>query len=829
MFRNYLATALRNLARNRLYAAISMLGLATAFAAAILIGQYVRDELTYDRWLPAHGQVYAITNLLEAPGKPPSPIAMAPNDLADRLRVQLPRGAVVARLLQDFLPEDFLVVRHLPSDPAVREHAFAWADPDIFKVFPLPLLAGDPRALEQPDTLVLTKRMARRYFGRDLPIGDVLQVGVPDEHDGVTWRPMRVAAVLKDLPAATNLKTEIFASGRSAYARFAYVAQGGPGFFSNYTFVRLPGLEPAADLDRALELAAAPNRALFASVPGVRFSFHATPIGQLHLAPSQQTSDAVKPIGSRTYAYAIASIAALIVLVAAINFVTLLTARAARRAMEVGVRKATGARRSDLMAQFIGEALIQVAFSALIAMALAESLTGPFGAFVDRDVRLDFLGDPLLLAGVAGAALVIGLLAAIYPALVLSSFRPAAVLKGGPVQLAGSALARQVLVVAQFAVLIGLVLTTITLTRQTAFALKRGLGGDQGDHIVRVLTPQWSGGFIAEVRKLPGVEAVTGSSEAGLNTPGNMGAARVLVHGEWRDFLQGRVDYGFLDLYFRKPLAGRLFSRAHPGDGISPPWTPGKFMFPAAVVINETAARRLGFSSPAKAIGQILTLKVGGSAVNANATHGEEIIGVVPDEPLNVRSRAEPMVYICASNLGGPVSIKLTGQDIPGTLRAIGAAWKRTGHVQPIQMAFMSQVRQTLYRDLMVQGTTIAVCAGLAVLIACLGLFALSAFTTERRTKEIGVRKAMGARTSDVVLLLVWQFTLPVLTAAAIALPLGFLAMDWWLRGFAYHVPLTAWTFVLAGSAAVIIAWLTVSYQSFMVARAKPVTALRYE
>jgi putative ABC transport system permease protein len=235
--------------------------------------------------------------------------------------------------------------------------------------------------------------------------------------------------------------------------------------------------------------------------------------------------------------------------------------------------------------------------------------------------------------------------------------------------------------------------------------------------------------------------------------------------------------------------------------------------------VNETAARRLGFPDPGKAVGHVLTQRFGPT----------QIIGVVADAPITVRSKAEPMVYICATNLGGVLSIKLTGQDIPGTLKAIDAAWKRTGHSQPIQMALMSQVRLGLYRDLAVQGATIALCAGLAVLIACLGMFALAAYSTERRTKEIGVRKAMGARTADVVLLLLWQFTVPVLIAAAIAFPVGFLAMDWWLHGFAYHVDLPLRTFVLAGAAAVAIAWLTVSWQSCAVARARPAAALRYE
>jgi putative ABC transport system permease protein len=250
------------------------------------------------------------------------------------------------------------------------------------------------------------------------------------------------------------------------------------------------------------------------------------------------------------------------------------------------------------------------------------------------------------------------------------------------------------------------------------------------------------------------------------------------------------------------------------------------------VIINETAAHALGFSDPHAAIGRQMNWARFRPASNPSQgsppVAPSTIIGVAPDTPLTVRAAADPVFYYVIPKQG-VLSIKLTGKDMPGTVRAIDAAWKRVGGGPLPREFFLSQNRLQSYLDLIIEEVAIAICAGLAILIACLGLFALSAYTTERRTKEIGVRKAMGARTGDVVLLLLWQFTLPVLAATAIAIPLSFLAMDWWLHGFAYRAPLSAWTFVLAAAAAVAIAWLTVSYQSFMVARAKPAGALRYE
>ena len=284
------------------------------------------------------------------------------------------------------------------------------------------------------------------------------------------------------------------------------------------------------------------------------------------------------------------------------------------------------------------------------------------------------------------------------------------------------------------------------------------------------------------------------------------------------------VDFGFLELYDVKPLAGRLFSSDYGQDSALARAGPAKR---SSVIINETAARRLGFADPATAVDHQMLWRFGLGAPLAQS----QIIGVVPDAPATVRRPADPTFYFIPPKARWltVLSIKLTGQDIPGTVRAIETAWERTGHLPPVQETFLAQDRADLYLDLIIQSATIAICAGLAILIACLGLFALSAYTTERRTKEIGVRKAMGADTRDVVLLLLWQFTLPVLTASAIAIPIGLWAMSWWLHGFVYHVSLSAWPFVMAPAAAVAIAWLTVSWQSFTVARAKPAGALRYE
>jgi putative ABC transport system permease protein len=735
-------------------------------------------------------------------------------------------------------------LRRTAADAARDEKAIAWADPNIFQVLPLPVLAGNlDTALQAPDTAVITRAMARKYFGKDLPIGETLQVqagasgpqgpllpglGPPPAPGTVPWHELRITAVLKDLPSNTNLTTQIFISGRSAYSSLAIQDAQPPnwGWIGPRTFVRLRPQATAADLETALVAAARRANA----APGLHSIFHALPIGDAHLTPLASATPG--SAGSRSVAYGLAGVGALIVLVAAINFVTLLTARAARRGVEVGVRKAVGAARGDLMAQFIGETLIQVAVATVIAGALAEALFKPVGAVIQRDLALDFVHDPVLLAAVLGAALVIGLLASIYPALVLSSFRPAAVLKG-EVQASGSPLARSSLVVVQFAILVGLIVTTTTLYRQTHYALTKGFGDVDSKLMLGVFT-SCDNAFAEEVRKLPGVSGAACSSRMAMETGGAVFKGGIAAAGGRPvEFNLEPVGFGYFELYGVKPLAGRLFERGYGRDSaLADP----KGAAAPTVILNEAAARAFGYSDPKKAVGKSLNASFGffrallpGASPTPSGVAPSEIIGVVPDAPRSVRAAAEPIVYFMWGAPLDAVSIKMTGRDVPGTVKGIEAAWRRVMGSQRLQEQSLSQYRQTLYLDLIIQGLAVGVSSGLAVLIACLGLFALSAYATELRTKEIGVRKVMGADTLQVVALLLWQFTLPVLAATAIAIPIGFLAMRWWLSGFVYHVPLTAWTFVVAAVAAVVIAWLTVSWQSFTVARARPASALRYE
>jgi putative ABC transport system permease protein len=831
VLRNYLSAALGNLARNWLYAGVTIFGLAAGFAAAILIGLYVRDEYSFERFVPGYQDVYRLQLDLAIPGQKLEEMDYSVGTAGQNLALDFPEVQYLGRV--EPIPQA-LGRGELRSIDTV-----AWADPDFFRVIAYPALAGDPvAALHAPDGLVLTRNMARKYFGEDAPIGKTLLVGQGLDI-GLTGseaplfaatHPMRVLAVLKDLPSETHIKAQIYGSGRAAWSILALDDRHPSPYNENtLTYVRLkPGASP--DSIRAGLPAFAnrhypsPNGAASALRPRLEA------LKDIHFS-AKDWGDSLRQPGDRAVDVGIAAVGVLIILIAAINFITLMTARATRRAVEVGIRKVVGARRIDLMAQFMGEALIYVLASMLMAVALVELALPYVNAFLGRTIDFDYLGDPPLLAAIIGGALGTALLAGAYPAVVLSGFRPALALKGEAGQGGGSASVRQALVVTQFAILIGLIVISATIYRQTSFAIDSALrlNADQVLRIAATCEPALK----QELASLRGVKDVACAS----NAVEGQGMTKTIVTRPGLSMSSlnvASVDVGYLEMHGLAPVAGRFFSRDHGEDMLldRPGAGPGD---QPSIVLNEGAVRRLGFKTPKDAVGASITWGRW-TALTAASTpgafpplHSSQIIGVVRDFTLaSIRTPIEPTMYYVDPG-GRYLVAHLDGRRLPETLPAIDRIWKRTGHIRPIARLFENQAVQDLYRDVVVQGVAIAICAGLAILIACMGLFALAAFTTERRTKEIGVRKAMGANTVDVVRLLLWQFTRPVLWANLIAWPVAWWAMNEWLHGFAYRVDLPPWLFAAASGAAVLIAWATVSGHAWLVARARPVSALRYE
>jgi putative ABC transport system permease protein len=501
----------------------------------------------------------------------------------------------------------------------------------------------------------------------------------------------------------------------------------------------------------------------------------------------------------------------LVLLIASVNFVNLMTARATRRSREVGIRKLAGAGRHLLMLQFLGESTLYVLTAMLTAVALTEWSLPSVNAFLGSDASFEYWRNPALLGSLLAATALLGALAGAYPALIMSGFRPLSVLKGLS-QSGGAGWVRQGLVTLQFAILVALVIGATVIYQQRIYATTDALR-IKPDQVLGIYSP-CRAAFVAELKALPGVQAVSCSGTQILYS----GDTSSVKARDGADVSMADVptDLTVFDLYGLKPLAGSFGAQGDPDSG--------------QYVINESAVRQLRFASAQKAIGQKLDLHFFGQPGDNGKVHGMRIVGVVPDFTMGTVQRPiPPTAYVVAPDVYNLISVKLTGRQLPQTLLAIDRVWARTGGDGPINRFFMNEHIEREYRSMLREAQGFGLFTVVAALLACLGLFGLAASIAEGRTREIGIRKALGADSSDVIRLLLWQFSKPVLWANLISWPVAAWAMRHWLQGFAYHVELRLWLFPAAGALALAIALVTVSTHSILVARAKPVAALRYE
>ena len=803
MLRHLIIAALRNLNANRLQSAIAIIGLSIGIAAALIMALVVRNQTGYERFIPGYERTYRLLEETTPAGHAPLYRTNVSSKAASIIKLNAPEIESATRLI---LPNSSVAggarVAELKRGEISASEPIYWADPNVFDVLPLPVFRGDlAKALSQPDGIVLPRATAHKYFGRDDVVGQTILL------DG---NPMTVRAVIEDLPQnATSLEAGIFASGLAAASPLVKSPQT-----DVQTYLRLkPGIDVAAlegkipDLTRLVQGPPPPPGENPNSLPRPTLLLLLVPIDRLPLFaglfPGAQTRLTVSAI-----------VGLLVLFIASVNFVNLLTARAARRALEVGIRKVCGAAKAMLVAQFLGEAILTVLLSTCLAVALSEWLLPSVNAFMGAGAAFDYWHNPELLAALGLSIVVLGVLSGAYPAFVLSAIRPAGVLKGLLQNTPGAGLVRSGLVMLQFAILIGLVVAASVIYQQHVYSTHEGLRADIDQMlVVRGGCPP---AFHDEVRKLPGVAGVSCDDGTFLGD-------RESINGFMRNGEPITTDVVFLDwdifaLYGIKPVAGTI------------PTAPDTAQS-STVIMNETAARKFGFASPKDAIGQAV------KTLNRTST----VIAIVPDIAFKAAAKTiEPTRYYSGPIAAPPTaaamiaalaqtSIRLKGQQIPETLAAIDRIWAATGHATPINRYFLDDHLQQFYLSLLRQAQLLAIFSGVAVFLASLGLLGLSISTADRRTKEIGIRKAMGAGSADVTRLLLWQFTKPVLWANLLAWPVAFYVMNGWLSGFAHHVALNPLDFVGATLLAVIVALLTVALQSTLAARAVPATALRYE
>jgi putative ABC transport system permease protein len=793
MFRNCLAAALRHLARNRLYTLVSVVGLAIGLCTALIAALVIHNQYTYDHFVPGYERTYVIQTVVSPAGMARQHLGMTPLRMAAQLREQFPQVEAVSRVLYMTMNVEY-------AGQKVTE-TIHWADPNLPEVLPLATYAGDAAAaLRTADSLVLSRSYARRFFGRDAPLGETLTL---DGH------ALIVRALIEDPPPnGTHQVRDIIAAGVTGFSPTntreseAATKLGNVAVHGGYTYVRLkPGADVAAlrkALPRLLQLCGLESYSNILSLELIR-------IDRLN------TDEDMHP-AFRSRMMLLGILGVVVLLIAAVNFVNLQTARSALRARETAIRALAGAARHTLIAQFLGEALIYAAAAGLLAIALTEWLLSRVNTLLDTGAMLDYRHEPGLIFTLAGATILLGLSAGAWPAFVQSGFRPVNVLRGAAIVSGGAAMRRS-LVALQFALLIALAICSGVVYRQHEFAMRDALRLNR-DQVLLIYAPEPHGrAFVDELRKLPGVRAVARSSLGFLGSCCFMQAVVIATrHIRSGDVSFNRVvlDFDLFDFYAIKPLAGRL-----PGAGATAP----RITDANYVVLNETAARRFGLGSPEQALGKAVPLDTPST-----------VLAVVPDFSFNsVAQAVPPTAYFQGDSGLDLISARLSGHDIPETLAAIDALWRRLGNPDPPRRAFLDQQIQQQYLGVLRESQAFGLCALIAVALSCIGLFALTSAMAERRTKEIGIRKALGADTDDIMRLLLWQFTKPVVWSCLLAWPAAALVMRRWLATFAYHVDLPLWLFPAAAAAALLIALATVSTQSALVARARPVKALRYE
>ena len=799
MWMNHLKIALRNLRRQKGYAFINVTGLAVGMACCLLIALYVHDEHSFDRYHENADRIARVTFDFSNPNVERA-LAMVGPPVGRDLKAEFPEVVEAAR----FLESSFLFQRQ--DDPSIQyqEHNSLYADASMLDVFSFTLYRGAPKtALEAPFSVILTETTARRYFGDDDPIGKILV----DDGNAYT-----VTGLLHDVPEASHFTFDLLVSLSTLDAE-------APEFMGDFwalvvnTYVLFDRPESAAALDAKLPGYLERQLGEQMHYEGHSYRLATEPLADIYLHARHHSSLAQR--GNAATLYIFGGIALFILLIACINFTNLATARATERAREVGVRKVVGAQRGQLAAQFFGESMLMTVMATGLALALARLVLPAFNAFSGKTLSLDVLVSPVFLLILLTTAVIAGVLAGGYPAVVLSRYRPITVLRGTLSATGSGGLLRKGLVVFQFSLSMALMVSTAVVFSQLDFMRNAHLGFDKAQMLTVNFGAEATVQQQAEAIKHALLQRadVTGISVSGdIPGTGNLHAAISVEDREgemqslpWRYVA---ADFDFIDNYGIELIAGRAFSLDFPTDSSE------------AMIINEAAVQILGFVAAEQALE---------AKFDFYGRQGE-IIGVARDFHLkSLQEEVEPVYILLDPSRYRYFSLRLDTENLAGTMAGLEALWGELAPHRPFAYSFLDESLDRQYRAEEQFGQVVGLFAVLAVFVACLGLFGLAALTTRQRTKEIGLRKVLGASVSGIVVLLTKEVARLVVVAFVLAAPVVYLTMDRWLEGYAYRTDIALWIFLAVGLAALAIAVLTVSYQAIRAAVVNPVEALRYE
>jgi putative ABC transport system permease protein len=786
MFQYYLKSALRNIKKQKWYSLITLAGLTIGITCFILISLYVRYEFSYDRFHENAKNIYRV-------------LVDTHETYMGKSQVTVTPGPLATAMLDEFsevLYATKVTVRHAVlkhGENRFTENRVYYVDPAFLEIFSFPLMAGNPeKALAEPNCLLVSKEMAEKYFGQKNPVGKTIHVDKKD---------YQVTGVLENIPGNTHLRFDFLASfsslvdlrGRERVYRW--------NSWSYHTYVLLHGQADPVSLENKLPAFLKKNY-----MEDARQTLRLQPVADVHF--HTKANFELEPNTDIRNVYLLSAIGIFILLIACFNYMNLSTARATTRAKEIGMRKVIGANRMQLIRQFLGESILFSLIALFFSVMLVKLLLPAFRVFMDRKLEVGLIQDGILMMSLIGLVLLIGFVSGSYPSLVLSSFQPTVVLKGTHMRSSrSSSIFRNSLVVSQFAISVALIFCTIVVYNQLHFMKNKELGFIK-DYVVIVPNPEE--GYEAlkyELQQNTQILDVALSNDL----PHNIDSAS---YGEWDGYnpeeelvvYRNWVDDNFLGFYNIPVIQGRGFSEEYNDEEGH------------AYILNEAAVKTIGWDDP----------------IGKRFGFGEDetgvVVGVVKDfhfAPLHLN--IEPLALTLNSERTNWLSIKINPHNIPDTLAFVERTWKGYSPEGDFSHTFLDDRLDRMYRTEEKLGKTFSIYTFIALFVACLGLFGLASFTTEQRTKEIGIRKVLGATEWDITILTTKKFLGLVLVANAGAWPVAYFVMQKWLQNFAYKTSMGMWIFALSAGMSLAIALLTVGYQSVRAALANPSDSLRYE
>ncbi|MBK0403168.1 ABC transporter permease [Adhaeribacter sp. BT258] len=802
MLKNYFKTAYRNLLRHKFYSAITILGLATGIACFLLIFMFIQDEVRYDKFHSKADRIYRMVGKLDSEEGQGEESSSNPPPVAQALKTDYPH--LIEETVRFFNFQQPTLTLELEEKKINEKHLF-FADSTLFKVFDFPLAKGNPeKALAEPNSIVLTQKLAEKYFGDEDPLGKVLKFEGQFN--------LKVTGVLAEIEHPTHIPFEGLISFRTAYVM-------SPNLDKNWvwnpawTYILLKDGVSPEELEAQF-----PNfiKKYYPEFVQPQITHYLQPLKSIHLHSDLDYE--MQPNGDINNIFIFGVIGIFILVIACINFMNLATARAAGRAKEVGIRKVSGAYRSQLIGQFLAEAVLLSFLAVMLALALVEILLPVFSEVSGKALDANIFTNPALLVGLLLIGLLTGLVSGLYPAFFLSAFEPVKVLKGSAAKAgSGSAVLRKSLVVLQFAISLGLIVGTFVINRQLQYMRSVDLGFKKEQVLILPLRPPLAPKTQAltdELLRNKNITSVTTMNEIlGENHNTHEFNYEGMERGKWIYFPALIINEDFVKTLGLQLVAGRDFSKTHQRDDS------------LGLLINEAMVKHLGWGTPENAIGKRFDTP-GGS---------EKVIGVVKDfNFVSVANNIGPFVLDLPHRRHSffwkkYLALRISPENHEQTMAHVEQVWGKFSPQFPLEYFFLDQRLNQQYRTQENLGKLVGYFSILAIMIACLGLFALASFTAQQRTKEIGIRKVMGASVRSIVYLLTKDFVKLVMLAALIAFPVAYFGMHHWLRNFAYRVPIPVWVFVLAGFLGLLIAVLTVSYQAIKAAYTNPVKSLKWE